>query len=279
MLITTPLPNTCDCSGSNALAYYNSNTDCTLPPVWVEHKDIKGDLNFTNSAEKTENTPRGKNICFRTYSRNKSDLGISLDISCDFQYEGNALIADMAKCGSASPKDFLFLSKCLLDIGAAGFRGCFNVFDLNQNNPQSGDSVRNVTMAPASACTACACPVQQVVVAVSGEITTLVANQQAQAQALSPSILSVIASRVIGMEASLALTKSAMVNVGIDDLLKLMQAMGMTVEQIQGDFKQISDHHEMAILATGHKGQAFYEFNREGLMQMLSGMNAQTLLV
>ena len=152
----TALPAVCNCDGSLAQAFYNTVAVCEDPSVWVPHVDIKGDLNFNNSIDKTEDTPRGEDVCFKTYISGKGDLEITFDIGCSMNYEGNDVIAQMAKCGDATPRDWLFLNRPLASADAIGYRGCFSVFNFSMANPATGASfIGNVVKKTACFSTQC----------------------------------------------------------------------------------------------------------------------------
>lgn len=237
----TALPAVCNCDGSLAQAFYNSNPDCTLPPVWVPHVDIKGDLNFNNSIDKTEDTPRGEDVCFKTYISGKGDLEITFDIGCSMNYEGNDVIVQMAKCGNVAPRDWLFLNRPLADADALGFRGCFSVFNFSMANPATGASQVSISMAPASVCLGCACPVQMVKADGLGDVDVLsVPEEVSMLRALSPELKSLRTDSLVSMQGSLALTLSDRVAVEVDDIIAAMHLIGKTPKNIETDFSQVA---------------------------------------
>ena len=275
-LMTTPLPDICNCDGSQATAYYNTS-ECDAAPVWVEHKDLKGDLNFGNTADKTENTPRGKGICYKTYVRGKGDLEISFDIGCSADYEGNHLIAKMGDCQDAVPQDWLFLTRCILDTGATGFRGCFALFGETVNNPQSGNSQTSITMAPAAPCSGCACPVRRVQVDVVGEVVDA-ANVMAvqRVQAMSPAILSHRLNRLVNQQGALALTRATIVYPQIDDLMLAQIAIGKPAQRIKDDFQSMMESdlpNHITLLREKKKASGYIEVNRQAFSDFLAELN------
>lgn len=291
--MTTPLPTICDCSGSAATAYWNSNPDCTAPPVFTELLDVKGDMNFGNTPDATENTPRGKNQCFKTYVKGKSDLEISFDIGCSLDYEGNDVFVQMNQCANPAPKDLLFLTRCILDTNAFGYRGCFMLSNFTNNNPASGNATTSITVKPAAACSGCACPVRLVQVDTAGEIVdvaAMVAQTSSKAMQLMASGVRMAAMRdnLVSVQGALALTGAKTVNVEIDDIMRACQAIGKHSSNIVEDFKFLGgDDEDDSPLLIGAMRQsvrgkkvtrAYAEFDRlrlsDYLDEVLTGLSS-----
>jgi len=267
------LPGVCNCDGSLAAGFYNTNPVCSGSPVWVAHLDTKGDLNFNNAIDKTENTPRGADVCFKTYMPGKGDLEVTFDIGCSSNYEGNDIIIQMAaSCGDAVPKDWLFLNRPIADVNTLGYRGCFSVFNFSLANPSSGLSQISISMAPAAACLGCACPVRMVKGDGLGDIDVLSVPAQVQRLlGLSADLKALRIDPLAEMQASLPLTLSERVTIEVDDIIASMHMIGKTQQNIEADFQQIATKSDIQFYKMRQKGstRGLIEVYKKSLDAML----------
>lgn len=270
----TPLPNKCNCDGSLATAYYNSTADCEAAEVWVPYLDIKGDLNWSVSRDKTENTPRGPGIDFKTYSVGKADNEVTFDRGCSNIYEGNLLLDEMG--GSPPvPKDWLFLDDSIDEVGAAGLRGCYSLFNDGANNPSSGNSQKSITFAPAAPCTGCKCPVRKVMVISEGSVDDVVSSAtMLRVQGLSVGVIQAKQSLVSGLSIGLGSTIADVVSVQIDEILTLQQALGKSFETIRSELEaaQTDDGLRIRVMQQKKRAKGYVKVKRAVLGQLVDSL-------
>jgi hypothetical protein len=269
----TDTPNVCLCDGSQATAYFDSSDDCTTP-IWNEHLDVKGDLNMGNEKQKNENTPRGKaSGCFRTYSAGKSDLTIDFEVGCSWGYIGNDMIKQMDSCIGGRPKQWAFLTRCILDDQAVGYAGCFQNFSESNNNPLDGNATTSISFAPSAICEECQCGVRPVKVGTPGTIEDIVAAANVQAiRAVSNDLMQVRLDRLVLMRAALDNHHTGkVINIAVDDILAVGAWMGKALSNFQSDFAVVSsmDNAVIAPLSDGKVTRGYTEVKRDPFKALL----------
>lgn len=155
----------CDKKGSEGSLYLNTGTCAT--PTWIYHKGVIGDLALSETEAKNELSARDPDQIVKQYTEDKIDLGISGEQVVDQDYEGCAFINSMRSGGS--PRDVMFLTGRITDVGSFGWRGYMRNFDRSITAPESGPMRQTFDLAPA-ACVLAECKVRPVKVAVAAAV-------------------------------------------------------------------------------------------------------------
>lgn len=155
----------CDKKGSEVSLYLNTGTCAT--PVWIYHKGVVGDLNYSETENENEQSNRDPAQLVRQYTEDKIDVEISGEQVVDQDYEGCAFINSM-RSGS-SPRDVCILTGYMSEVGNTGWRGYFRNFDRSVSGPESGPQRQTFRLKPA-ACVLVACKVRPVEVATADSV-------------------------------------------------------------------------------------------------------------
>lgn len=147
--MSSATPGNCDLRGLEACLYINYGTLNT--PVWSEHLGITGDLTVAETEDEEELTTRNRNRQVKEYIGGDTDLAITGTQVMDSEYIGWQYLYSM-RGHSGAPRDVMFLTEPISNVGAVGWRGMMRNFDRTFNAPTTGAQNQNFNLRPA-ACT------------------------------------------------------------------------------------------------------------------------------